>query len=157
MHSFLSGSGAWRQTFLGLVLVISGSVVFAQDCAVTIETDDKLQFTPDKIEIARACHSFTVTLKHRGRLPKLAMGHNWVLAKLSDLDGVSRTGMLAGADQQYVDPKDRRVVAHTSVVGGGETTSVTFDASALDALERYGFVCTFAGHSPVMRGVVVVK
>jgi azurin len=23
--------------------------------------------------------------------------------------------------------------------------------------ERYGFVCTFAGHSPVMRGEIVLK
>jgi len=157
MHTFLSGSGAWRQLFLGLALILSTSSVLAEECAATIEADDTLQFTPNKIEISRACKTFTVTLKHRGRLPKLAMGHNWVLAKLSDLDGVSRTGMLAGADQQYVDPADRRVIAHTHVVGGGDTASVTFDASTLDALERYGFVCTFAGHSPVMRGVVVVK
>jgi azurin len=23
--------------------------------------------------------------------------------------------------------------------------------------ERYGFVCTFAGHSPVMRGEIILK
>jgi azurin len=85
------------------------------------------------------------------------MGHNWVLAKLSDLDGVARTGMLAGADKAYVDPKDHRVLAHTGVVGGGESSSVTFDTAKLVRGERYGFVCTFAGHSPVMRGEIVLK
>jgi azurin len=42
-------------------------------------------------------------------------------------------------------------------VGGGESTSVTFDTAKLLPGERYGFVCTFAGHSPVMRGVMTLK
>jgi azurin len=43
------------------------------------------------------------------------------------------------------------------VVGGGESASVTFDTAKLVSGERYGFVCTFAGHSPLMRGVIVLK
>ena len=141
-----------------MILCLSGTLALAQEgCATTIQSDDALRFTPDKIEIPMSCKTFTVTLKHTGRLPKLAMGHNWVLAKLSDLDGVSRTGMLAGAETSYVDPKDARVLAHTGVVGGGESSSVTFDVSTLVPGERYGFVCTFAGHSPVMRGTIVLK
>lgn len=157
MHTLPSAFGAMRPILFGLALLLSSSVVLAEECAATIESNDKLQFTPDKIEVPRTCKNFTVTLKHSGRLPELAMGHNWVLAKLSDLDGVSRTGMLAGAAQHYVDPKDQRVLAHTKVIGGGESTSVSFDASTLEAGERYGFVCTFAGHSPVMRGTIVLK
>lgn len=144
-------------TALSLFLSLLSNLAFAQTCSATIESDDALRYTPNAIEIPVACKSFTVTLKHTGRLPKLAMGHNWVMAKLSDLDGISRTGMLAGADHQYVDPKDTRVLAHTGVVGGGETTSVTFDVARLVLGERYGFVCTFAGHSPVMRGTIVLK
>lgn len=146
-----------RQILLGLALLLSSAMALAEDCAVTVESNDTLQFIPNKIEVSRTCQRFTVTLKHTGRLPKLAMGHNWVLAKLSDLDGVARTGMLAGGDQHYIDPKDQRVLANTHVVGGGETTSVTFDASTLHAGERYGFLCTFAGHSPVMRGTIMLK
>lgn len=153
----LPSLGALRRFLLGLALALSSSLVLGQECAVTIKSDDALRFTPDKIEVPRACPHFTVTLQHTGRLPKLAMGHNWVLAKLSDLNGVSRTGMLAGAEQNYVDPKDQRVLAHTAVVGGGETTSVTFNPSTLAAGEDYGFVCTFAGHSPIMRGVIILK
>jgi azurin len=150
-------SKIWRDALVALALFLASSLAVAQHCATTIESDDALRFTPEKIEIPLACKTFMVTLKHTGRLPKLAMGHNWVLAKLSDLDGVARTGMLAGADHNYVDPKDIRVLAHTSVVGGGESTSVTFDTSTLMPGERYGFVCTFAGHSPVMRGLISLK
>lgn len=148
---------ACRTLLIVSTLGVMHQVAVAQNCSSTIETDDALRYTPDKIEIPLTCQSYTVTLKHTGRLPKLAMGHNWVLAKLNDLDGVARTGMLAGADHQYIDPKDRRVLAHTGVVGGAESTSVTFDVTKLVPGERYGFVCTFAGHSPIMRGTIVLK
>jgi len=157
MKRLFSGPKIFRCAMGAMILSLSCGMALAQECATTIESDDALRFTPDKIEIPMSCKTFTVTLKHTGRLPKLAMGHNWVLAKLSDLDGVSRTGMLAGAGSSYVDPKDTRVLAHTGVVGGGESSSVTFDVTKLEPGERYGFVCTFAGHSPVMRGTVVLK
>lgn len=157
MQTLPSPLNALRNLLLLTTLSLMSHIVFAQQCAATIESEDTLRYAPNTIEIPLACQSFTITLKHKGRLPKLAMGHNLVLAKLSDLDGVARTGMLAGADHQYIDPKDARVLAHTSVIGGGETTSVTFDVAKLIPSERYGFVCTFAGHSPVMRGTIVLK
>ena len=129
----------------------------AQACNAAVQSDDALRYTPQTIEVPRACKDFTVTLTHSGRLPLLAMGHNWVLAKQSDMAGVARTGMRAGADNQYVDATDRRVLAHTNVIGGGQTTSVSFDVSALQPGETYAFFCTFAGHSPVMHGTVVLQ
>lgn len=157
MQKKFSTSHLLRHAIFGLFLSLASSLAFAQSCSTTIESDDAYRFMPNSIDIPLSCKTFTVTLKHTGRLPKLAMGHNWVLAKVNDLDGVSRTGMLAGAENQYVDPKDARVLAHTGVVGGGESTSVTFDVAKLSPSERYGFVCTFAGHSPMMRGVIVLK
>lgn len=157
MTTFFSLFASLRIALSVLTLSLASSFAIAQDCATTIESDDALRYAPNNIEIPLACKAFTVTLKHTGRLPKLAMGHNWVLAKLSDLDGVARTGMLAGADHHYIDPKDTRVLAHTGVVGGGESTSVTFNVARLVPSERYGFVCTFAGHSPLMRGVITLK
>jgi azurin len=157
MHIHSSTFKRFRLAIIVMLLSLSGGVAIAQDCAATIESDDALRYDPNIIEIPLACKTFTVTLKHTGRLPKLAMGHNWVLAKLSDLNGVARTGMLAGADKAYVDPKDTRVLAYTGIVGGGESASVTFDTAKLVQGERYGFVCTFAGHSPVMRGEIVLK
>jgi azurin len=157
MQTLIAPRKQFRHAFILFLLSLTSSLVVAQDCGITIESNDVLRYAPNRIEIPLACQTFTVTLKHTGRLPKLAMGHNWVMAKLDDLDGVARTGMLAGAENAYVDPKDTRVLAHTSVVGGGETTSITFDTAKLVPSERYGFVCTFAGHSPVMRGEIVLK
>ena len=43
---------------------------------------------------------------------------------------------------------------HTKVVGGGESTSVTFPMSALKAGESYTYECTFPGHSALMKGTL---
>lgn len=148
---------ALAQAALLAVFTNAPSTAYAQTCNATVQSDDALRYIPQAIEVPRACKDFTVTLTHSGRLPVLAMGHNWVLAKEADMAGVARTGMLAGAASQYVDPNDKRVIAHTGVIGGGQTTSVSFPVSALQPGETYAFFCTFAGHSPVMQGTLTLK
>ena len=140
-----------------VLLGMTAGVAQALDCNVTLQTDDALRFSPSHIVVPAQCKDFTVKLTHTGHLPPLAMSHNWVLTKKSDLDGVARTGMLAGADAHHVDQTDKRVIAHTKLIGTGETTSVTFAVAQLKAGEPYVFLCTFAGHSPIMRGTLSVQ
>ncbi|WP_311197042.1 azurin [Sheuella amnicola] len=143
----------------GIVLAICGPTcnALAADCFATVESDDALRFTPSHIEVPASCQDFTIKLTHVGRLPKAAMGHNWVLVKSSDLEGVARTGMLAGAAHEYIDPTDRRVIAHSGLIGSGGSTSVTFAVNKLQVGQSYAFLCTFAGHSPIMQGTVSLK
>jgi azurin len=128
----------------------------AADCSVTVESDDAMRFTPAQIEVPKTCETFTVKLIHTGRLPKLAMGHNWVLVKQTDLDGVARTSMAAGEALNYIDSTDARVIAHTALIGTGESASVSFPVKKLQAGVRYSFLCTFAGHSPIMQGTLAL-
>ena len=125
---------------------------FAAQCSTTVEADDAMRFMPAQIEVPKTCETFTVQLKHTGRLPKLAMGHNWVLVKQADLNGVARTAMTAGEALDYIDPTDARVIAHTALIGAGESASVTFPVQKLQPGVPYSFLCTFAGHSPIMQG-----
>jgi azurin len=141
-------------TFLWVTVPTAAS---ASECNITVQTDDALRFIPSHITVPAACKDFTVSLTHTGHLPPLAMSHNWVLTKKSDLDGVARTGMLAGADANHVDQTDKRVIAYTKLIGTGETASVTFAVAQLKAGEPYVFLCTFAGHSPIMRGSLSVQ
>jgi azurin len=147
----------WAVPITALLLSTAPAAASALECSVTLQTDDALRFAPSYINVPAACKDFTVTLTHTGHLPPLAMSHNWVLTKKSDLDGVARTGMLAGADAHHIDQKDKRVIAHTKLIGNGETTSVTFAVEQLKAGEQYVFLCTFAGHSPIMRGTLSVQ
>ncbi len=139
------------------LLGATAGIAQALDCNITLQTDDALRFLPSHIVVPAQCKDFTVKLTHTGHLPPLAMSHNWVLTKKSDLDGVARTGMLAGADVHHVDQNDNRVIAHTKLIGTRETTSVTFAVAQLKTGEPYVFLCTFAGHSPIMRGTLSVQ
>jgi azurin len=62
--------------------------------------------------------------------------------------------MALGLAANYVPANDARVIAFTKIIGGGETTSVTFPASKLTKGGDYTFICTFPGHYVIMRGAL---
>ena len=130
---------------------------FAADCTAAIEGNDAMQYNVKSIDVPKSCKSFTVQLKHVGKLPKASMGHNWVLTKTGDVDGVAKDGIAAGLANNYVKPGDPRVIAATKVVGGGESTSVTFDVAKLKASESYTYFCSFPGHVALMKGTLQLK
>ena len=103
------------------------------------------------------CKEFKVTLKHTGKMPKTAMGHNIVISKAEDTKAVLADGAAAGAAADYVKAGDARVIAHTKLIGGGEETSVTVDTSKLADGGKYEFYCSFPAHSAQMLGHVTLK
>lgn len=131
--------------------------VQAADCEVTVDSNDKMRFDTDRIEMDASCEEFTVHLTHSGSMAENVMGHNWVLTLEEDMQGVVQSGMSAGLENNYVKPEDERVIAHTEIIGGGEETSITFDASGLSKDASYQFFCSFPGHSSLMKGEFVVK
>ncbi|MGB6102652.1 MAG: azurin [Pusillimonas sp.] len=140
-------------TFAALLSAMSLPVLAAQ-CDITVDSNDAMQFDTKEIVVDKSCTEFTVNLKHSGQLPKAAMGHNWVLTKEADKQGVATDGMTAGPDNDYVKTDDERVIAHTPVIGGGESTSVKVDVSKLAAGENYTFFCSFPGHWAIMTGTL---
>ena len=76
--------------------------------------------------------------------------------KAADLQATATDGISAGADKDYVKPGDTRVLAHTKVIGGGESTSVTFDVAKLKNGESYAWFCSFPGHSGIMKGTLAL-
>lgn len=126
----------------------------AGNCATTVEANDAMQFNTKEIQVSKACKEFTITLKHTGTQPKESMGHNIVIGKAEDMDGIFKDGAGAAATD-YVKPDDARVVAHTKLVGGGEEASLTLDPTKLAGGE-YKFACTFPGHGALMNGKVTL-
>jgi azurin len=49
------------------------------------------------------------------------------------------------------------VIAHTKVIGGGESASVTFATSALKKGQSYKYLCTFPGHNALMSGDFTIE
>ncbi len=132
----------------------SNTATAGGECAIIINSDDKMTFDTKEIAIKSSCKDFTVTLKHTGTMPKAGMGHNVVITKAADKDGVISDGTTAGADKDYLKPDDARVVATTKLIGGGETDTVSFPVSKLAKGENYVFFCSFPGHSALMQGTV---
>ncbi len=142
---------------LALVLAIgAGASAHAADCSVEIEGNDAMQFNKNAITVPQSCKQFTVKLKHAGKLPKTAMGHNWVLSKAADQQAVVADGIAAGAAKDYVAAGDKRVLAHTKLLGGGEADAVTFSTAALKAGDSYAYFCSFPGHAALMKGTLTV-
>jgi len=146
-----------RQSLLLALLGLSSTPLWAADCAATIEGNDAMQYIQKVITVPKTCKQFTVTLKHTGKLPKAAMGHNWALGTAADEQGIIADGMKAGAADNYIKPADARVIAHTKLIGGGESDSATFLVSKLKAAETYAYFCTFPGHAALMKGTLTLQ
>lgn len=140
-----------------MTALLAGPAMAATNCSVTVEGNDAMKFNLTSIDVPKSCKDFTVNLKHVGKFPKNAMGHNWVLSKTADVAAVNRDGASAGLAKHYVKDGDARVIAHTKIIGGGESDSVKFSTSKLKAGEDYTFFCSFPGHAGVMKGKLNFK
>lgn len=129
----------------------------ADDCNVTVDSNDAMKFDKSEIVIDKSCKEFTVNLTHSGKIAKNVMGHNIVITTTEDARAVANDGIAAGLNNQYVKPEDERVVAFTDIIGGGEKTSVTFKVNKLKTDEAYTFFCSFPGHIALMKGAVTLK
>ena len=138
----------------GVTVMLWSGLISANECELNEETADSFTW-PSTLEVPSTCGTVVVNLAHTGKMPKNVMGHNWVLSKTSDVAGVASDGIQAYSSSgrtTAVKEGDDRVIAHTALVGGGESTSVSFGLEGLSASESYTFFCSFPGHSGLMRG-----
>ena len=134
------------------LLLAAGTAAYADPCKVSIESNDMMQFNVRELAVPGDCAEVEVTLHHAGKLASTVMGHDWVLAKETDVSGVVNAGLAAGAARGYLPQGDARIIAATKVIGGGESATVKFTTTALTPGARYAFFCTSPGHSTVMKG-----
>jgi azurin len=134
------------------LLLLAGGVAHADPCKIAIDSNDLMQFSAHELAVPANCSDVEVTLRHAGQLPAKVMGHDWVLAKDSDMSAIVNAGLAAGLTHGFLPDNDKRIIAATKVVGGGESTTVKFSTAALVQGARYVFFCTSPGHSAVLRG-----
>lgn len=125
---------------------------------VEITGGDDMKFNLTTIQ-AKPGETLRVVLKSIGTLPKIAMGHNFVVVKLgTDIAAFNKAAMMASTTE-YVpqDPTQKtQIIAATKLVGPGETVEVTFKVPAKAG--SYPYLCTFPGHYAAgMKGELVVK
>jgi len=139
---------------LAAILSAAALPAMAANCETVIEGNDAMQYNLKEITVDKSCEKYTVTLKHVGKLPVSAMGHNWVLTTTENMEATAKDGMAAGAANGYLKPSDDRAIAHTDMIGGGEESSVTFDVNKLSDGENYTYFCSFPGHWAIMKGTL---
>lgn len=125
------------------------------NCAATIESNDAMQYNADSITVPASCNTFTIHLKHVGQMPVAAMGHNIVVAKEADMRAIAADGMTV--TPEHLKAGDERVIAHTAMIGGGGTSSLSFDVALIKDGGPYRFFCSFPGHLALMQGSLQVQ
>lgn len=142
---------------LALLGLFVGNQAWSQECTLTIEGNDQIQFNTKELRVNKTCKEVTLTLKHTGQLAGNVMGHNWVLTTTADYQAVATAGQGAGPANNYVPAGDARVLAATTVIGGGQQTTVKIDTSKLTAGGDYTYFCSFPGHFVLMNGKLIVQ
>jgi len=142
---------------LSIALLGVAGFAQAQNCTIRLEGNDRMQYDQKEVTVSASCRTITLELHHVGTLPKAAMGHNIVIAATSDANAVAADGLRASVAESHIKAGDTRVIAHTNMVGGGETATATFPGNKLTAGGDYTFFCTFPGHSALMRGKLIVQ
>ncbi len=122
---------------------------------ISITGNDQMQFNVTTIR-AQAGEPIRISFTNIGRMPKQAMGHNWVLFEpmsTAELNAIGNAS--ANNPPEYLPADMSKVIAHTRILGPGEREIIEFDVPSNPG--EYPFLCTFPGHPALMRGVLIVE
>ena len=121
---------------------------------LTIESNDDMKYNLKTLEV-KAGDQVVLTLINKGTMPKEAMGHNITILKQGvDLEEYALAAAKAKDNGYQVAGREGDVIAHTQILGPGESETITFDAPEAGT---YKFLCTFPAHYGLMQGDFIVK
>lgn len=120
---------------------------------IVLTANDMMQYNTKEIKV-KSGQKVKLTLRHVGQLDANVMGHNFVLLKKGTDLVAFATEASTQRDNKYIPKDSSDIIAHTDLIGGGQTTSIEFDVP--DA-GTYEFLCSFPGHYTMMRGKFIVE
>lgn len=120
---------------------------------VVITGNDMMQFDKKEIRV-KAGKKVKLTLRHIGKMDINVMGHNVVILK-QGVDVISFAAKAATEKANgYIPTGSEDVIAYTEMIGGGQTTTIEFDAPEAG---EYDFICSFPAHYAMMKGKFIVE
>ena len=145
------------KTFFTMVCAsILATSVFASNCEIKIEGSDMMKYDVAEITLDTSCEQTNISLKHAGKLPINAMGHNVVIVEEKNLSKITQQiDFSLGVEKGYL-PESEDIIFISAMVGGGDTTELEIDMSKLDKNINYVFFCSFPGHWALMRGKIKI-
>ena len=135
-----------------ILILLNFSYTFAEDCKIEISGTDMMRYDTNEININNNCENFFITLKHSGKLPINAMGHNIVFLEKKNLQKIiSKINMSHGIENGFI-PEMEEVLFKSKMIGGGEETTFELDLNVFNKAGDYMFICSFPGHFALMQG-----
>ena len=142
--------------FTILCASILATSVFASNCEIKIEGSDMMKYDVAEITLDKSCEQTKISLKHAGKLPINAMGHNVVIVEEKNLSKITQQiNFSLGVEKGYL-PDSQDIIFISAMVGGGDTIELKIDMSKLDKTKSYVFFCSFPGHWALMRGKIKI-
>jgi azurin len=120
---------------------------------ITITGNDQMQYNLAEMKV-KAGQTVRITLEHVGKMDKNVMGHNWVLLTQGTEVGAFGQAAVEAKATDYVPEGSNQVIAHTKLIGGGESDTIEFVAPAAGT---YDYICSFPGHYALMKGKFIVE
>lgn len=129
--------------------------VAAEDTTVSntiqLTGNDQMKFNRTVLRV-KAGEKVTLTLKNVGSMPKESMAHNFIVLKPgTDMEQFSMKAMVAKETDYIPDAMKSVILAHSKLVGPGESTTLEFTVPK----GEYDFLCSFPGHWATMKGKLI--
>lgn len=149
-----------KMKFATLLISLLGISIFASlaqaETVLELSGNDTMQFDKKVFDVPVG-EEIKLVFTNKGSLPKAAMGHNVVILKSGSDFMAFGAGAISAAATDYVPqegPLAAQVIAHTKILGPGESETITF---TLEAAGSYTYICSFPGHYALMNGVITAK
>lgn len=124
-----------------------------KEVSITINAGDDMKYDLAEIKVKEG-QMVKLMLNHTGKLAKEAMGHNWALLAQGTIVSDFSAKAMQAKDTDYIPAGATEVIVHTKLIGGGQSDTIEFVAPAKGV---YEFICTFPGHSALMKGTFYVE
>jgi len=121
---------------------------------ITLTGDDAMKYDKTLFKV-KAGQKVTLDFKNVGKQPAAAMSHNVVILQQgTDVQKFGEAAIPAAATEHIPASMSTDVIAHTKLLGPGESDQITF---TLPDPGVYDFICTFPGHFGTMHGKIVAE
>jgi len=122
--------------------------------SIQLKTNENMRFDKELFRV-RAGKKISLILKNTGAKSAASMTHNVVILKSGiDIADFADVAHNAKTEQYVPSSLDSLIIAHTRLVGGGDSDKVEFIVPKPGV---YDFICSFPGHWGTMQGKIVAQ
>jgi azurin len=122
--------------------------------SVQLKANENMRFDKELFKV-RAGKKISLILINTGAKSAASMTHNVVILKSGvDIADFADIAHNAKTEQYVPSSLDSLIIAHTRLVGGGDSDQVEF---IIPKPGVYDFICSFPGHWGTMQGKIVAQ